>query len=349
MLPTRHKKARVCWQYLVVGVVMLGSLGLASSQAYGWGSGTHNYVADVLGSTQGSSNYQEMYGAMALDTFNFRFDPYSVYLADLLHTDAAMQVWNRAQVAGPKALPVAYGFMSHNNVWGADSTAHINGLTYGQKIGYVIAKAKDLQALYPLPPFLGVPLEVELLMDHLVVESAVDVLLKQVDPGLGQKIRIAALVRPPEFPTLLVDAFADDLVTFSQGTDHPFTPAQAAAFIYLSEGAARKTLWKYGLALDAEHPVPWLALQLAGIAEAYLGSLPLSKAKLTVLLSYYIFGAMNICGDFNAEIAATTVFVDQQLQLHGVTYTTPLPATVLLFGLGLAGMGLFRLKAHLKR
>jgi len=96
MLPTIHKKARKFWQCLVVGVVMLGSMGLASSQAYGWGSGTHNYVADVLGSTQGLSNYQEMYGAMALDTFNFKFDPYSVYMADLLHTDAAMQVWKSA-------------------------------------------------------------------------------------------------------------------------------------------------------------------------------------------------------------------------------------------------------------
>ena len=163
MLPTINKKALGRWQRLVVCLGIIGSLGLASSQAYGWNSGTHSHVADVQGSTQGSSNYQEMYGGMALDTFNFGFDPYSIYLAGLLHTDAALKLWDCAQVAGPKALPVAFGFMTHNDVWGADYTAHHDGRTYGQGTGYVIAKANFLHTLYPLPPEYGVPLELELL------------------------------------------------------------------------------------------------------------------------------------------------------------------------------------------
>ena len=53
MLTTLNKKAQGRWQRLVVCLGVIGSLGLASSQAYGWNSGTHNHVADVQGSTQG--------------------------------------------------------------------------------------------------------------------------------------------------------------------------------------------------------------------------------------------------------------------------------------------------------
>ena len=45
--------------------------------------------------------------------------------------------------------PVAFGFMTHNDVWGADSTAHHDGkTTYSQGTGYVIAKAQELPLLF---------------------------------------------------------------------------------------------------------------------------------------------------------------------------------------------------------
>lgn len=356
MLPTIHKKARKFWQCLVVGVVMLGSMGLASSQAYGWGSGTHNYVADVLGSTQGLSNYQEMYGAMALDTFNYSSAPYSLYLASLLHTDAALDLWKSAKAADPKfqrnALPWALGFMTHNDVWGADSTAHHDGKTYGQGMGYVIAKAKELPLLsLPLPP--EVTLEPDwLLMNHLVVETAVDVLLQQQNKLLSQKINKAveaAKSLPSDFPDLLAAAYADDLVSFSANI---LSLREAEDFIYESEIKFQDTMLKYGDALDENNAVSLLAGQLADLALDYI-QIPqdlqdVLLPPLSLLLSEQIDLAMGICKpDFAAEIAATNIFVGQQLLKNGITYdvsVVPLPPTLLLFGFGLAGMGLLNLR-----
>ena len=331
------------WQRLVVCLGIIAGLGLASSRAYGWGSAAHATVADALGSTQGLSNYQEIYGGMALDTFNFGFDPYSIYMAGLLHADP-LKVWNSAQSTGLQALPVAFGFMTHNEIWGADYTAHYNGMTYGQGTGYVIAKANLLQTSYPLPPTYEVPLELQLVMAHLVVETAVDVLLKQIDPLLGQKITQAALLRPPEFPALLVDAYAQDLVNYSTNTTGvtPLSLTEATDYIFAQEGAFRNTMVLYGQALDANDPVPLLAGELATLAQPYLGSLPLTEEQLAFVLSIYIDLAMDICGpDFAAEIAATSEFVGQQLQLHGIT-AVPLPPALWLFGSGLIGLAGWR-------
>lgn len=41
-----------------------------------------------------------------------------------------MKVWEAAQSKPGKAL--AFGFVSHNEVWGVDSTAHRSGITFGQ-------------------------------------------------------------------------------------------------------------------------------------------------------------------------------------------------------------------------
>jgi hypothetical protein len=332
---------KVPWQRFIICLVLIAGLGLTSSPASAWNAGTHVYIANPLGATGGASNWQEMYGAMALDTFNYGSDAQSTYMTDLLHTAAAMQLWNAAKQAGPQYLPVAYGFMTHNNVWGADSTAHNHGLTYGQDIGYVIAKAQLLHTLAPLPSALGIPLDVELYMDHLVVESAVDVLLKQnVDHNLGMEISQAAFNRPTQFPDLLVSAYSDDLLQQFPA----LTLAEAELFIRSSESQFQLISEAYGQALNTSDPVPLLAGQLAALAEGYIGSLPVSEAQLTAMLTDYINLAMTQCLDFSQEIAATKDFVDQQLQAHNVSYT-PLPPSLLLFVFGLAGLGLFKLQS----
>jgi hypothetical protein len=181
-------------------------------------------------------------------------------------------------------------------------------------------------------------------MDHLVVESAVDVLMKQhLDPRLGQKIIQAVTKRPPEFPALLVDAYADDLL----GEFPSLSPAQAQAFIVGSESAFQNIMTSYGQALADDEPVPELAAQLSALAGSYLGPLPVSEELLTLMLTGYINVAMGLCSDFEGEISATITFVDQQLELHDITYdvsAVPLPPSLLLFGFGLAGLGLLRLK-----
>jgi hypothetical protein len=331
-------------RWAIACLTIIACLTLASSQVQAWNSGTHLYFGNVLGSTVDPSNWQEMYGAMALDTFNFGSDQYSTYMSDLLHSDAAIQLWNAAKIAGIQYQPVAFGFMTHNNVWGADSTAHNNGLTYGQGNGYVIAKAQLLHTVAPLPAQLNIPLSVELLMDHLVVENAVDVLMKQyVDVNLGKEIYQAALTRPTQFPALLVSAYAGNLMN-----QFSLTAEQAQTFIITSELQFQNITEMYGQALDTDQPVSSLAAMLALIAENYLGNLPITDEQLKNLLSVYITAAMGLCSDFGPEIAATKDFVALGLQQHDISYdisAVPLPPTLLLFSFGLLSLGLFKLKS----
>ena len=86
-------------------------------------------------------------------------------------------------VRSPNARALAYGFVSHNNLWGVDSTAHHAGRTVGLTEGYVIAKAKALGDTAPLPPQLGIPPEVAPTLYHAIVEAGVDLRTIQVLMG----------------------------------------------------------------------------------------------------------------------------------------------------------------------
>jgi len=66
---------------------------------------------------------------------------YYPYLYEQTHY-ITFDIKNAADEKLKKAL--AFGYFSHNGVWGADFTAHHSGITYGQGQGYVIAKATEL-------------------------------------------------------------------------------------------------------------------------------------------------------------------------------------------------------------
>jgi hypothetical protein len=95
----------------------------------------------------------EIYGGMAPNIFNYMFD--SPHLQDLYAAthNQFMKVGNAAKLNTGKAL--AYGFVSHNDEWGADFTAHHSGITLGQGEGYIIAKAYLLMAeLEKIPEYM---------------------------------------------------------------------------------------------------------------------------------------------------------------------------------------------------
>jgi hypothetical protein len=214
-------------------------LGMMPAAAFSWGDATHVYIADKLKARVGFKNMNEMWGSVGPDIFNFIFDPALCpdWLAKQTHggaTDSFMKVWNAANTTAEKAL--AYGFVSHNEVWGADFTAHISGLTFGPGVGYINAKAMKLLDT-PLDPgqphdpvlnptftevFTGieVPPDKQLVVAHLITEYAIDIMLRnEVDPLVGRKVGIAALTRRKNFPSLLVDAYAADYAANCPGID----------------------------------------------------------------------------------------------------------------------------------
>jgi hypothetical protein len=125
---------------LVMSILMPG-------RSYSWAPATHAYIEKHLYKQHGKLDNgilnNRIYGATALDIFNFSFDsPYpqcSAYLHDTQNPNF-LKVWENASLQ----RAFAYGFVSYNNTWGMDSTAHVSGITYGRGEGYVIARGACL-------------------------------------------------------------------------------------------------------------------------------------------------------------------------------------------------------------
>ena len=307
----------------VLVAVMLAAVTLCfASPAFPWGSATHAYIDDHLGNKLLLNN-QEMYGGMGNDAFNFLLEQPEVmaFLYGKTHLDF-MEVWNAAQLPTGKAL--AFGFVSHNDVWGADLTAHHRGITFGQNEGYVVAKARELAAfLGPILSKQGIDLPVPLLEDiaHSFVEVGTDLLVKRIDPHIGDKLVAAALLRNSEFPSLLVKAYGGDLAAFA-GISLP----DAAKLIADAEMEFRKTILVYGQTLTNDNgtALRLLSEQGATLAAATLASrgiiLP-DGVDLRPIIRLGIAKAMVDCApDFYGELAATVGFVDGQLKSHGIGY-----------------------------
>ena len=318
--------------------VIVGALFLSvvlAAPAFPWGWTVHTYIDEQFATKWHLQNANQLYGGLGPDLFNFRFDApaFRDYMQNRTHNDF-MPVWNAAKSKPAKAL--AFGFVSHNELWGIDSTAHRAGITFGQlgtipnhpeAGGYVIAKAYILgaglnQALQAAG--LQLPEPVVLTVAHELVERGVDLLMKKLDPMIGLKMAAAALPPNPNFPLLMEKAYAADLATH-----FGISRIEAVKFLTSSERQFRQMLVLYGQVLMQSDAVaiPLIADQLSDMATAFLAAFGLSLpdgVDLTPLLEGGIRAARNLCEpDFEVEINATADFVEQQLRAHGISYGTP--------------------------
>ena len=315
---TKSKKMR----FLALGLLFL-VVGFFSSEAYSWGFATHTYINDHLGKTKRNQNMDEIYGAVAPDAFEylFNFPNYIGFLSDQTHVEFT-RLWNVLKAGLGRSL--AYGFASHNDVWGADSTAHHSGLTFGQNEGYIIAKANLLAAILEQVPdyaALGLPYPVTLEISHELMENGVDLLIKRIDPLIGHKLSSSAMFRTSDFPVLLVKAFAGDFSQFAGISYH-----EASKFIISAEKEFRRSIVLYGQALmqDEETAIQLISEGTADIAASFLAAngiiLP-PGIDMVPLIEFAIGQSMDLCAqDFAGEIAATIAFVNQNLQANGISY-----------------------------
>jgi len=296
---------------------------------YGWGSATHAYIAGQLSDKPGSTNLQEIYGALLPDVFNVMLgEPYQDDLWTQTH-DQFMKLIESAASQRDKAL--AYGFASHNEAWGADRTAHISSITH-PNAGYVTGKRDELVAI--LEPqvklflmFSGVPNASEVVKDMLpmiadsAIETAVDLLVcESQDPGLGERLVLAARGRGLSAPILLNKGYAADFAATAGVTE-----AVATSLIVETETEFRRQMELYGTALAQEDPMDSLAQQAAELARLLLAA----EQGLVVdipadLMKQILEEAIDVVkDDYAAELTATIARVRQELQSHGVATATP--------------------------
>lgn len=303
-----------------------------STAAFPWNQATHAHIADRLAAHAGHDNLLEMWGSVMPDFYNYIFDQTLCpgWVADQTHgnsspySDTFLKVWNAADTR--VEAPLAYGFVSHNQAWGADYVAHVSGLRPGyENGGYIIIKAGQLLTT-PVDPAnpertfgdafagLGMSPDMALLVAHVITEYAIDIRLgNEVDPLLGRKLATAARNETKKFQPLLVKAFAADYAAYCFGGDY----SVAASELTSAEKGHRKDMIYLGHAISQSKPVAaqLLAEQLAAVLSDLGMPVPVD------ILKAAMFSAMGICDDFKAEVDAAVEFVKKSLEDHGITYS----------------------------
>lgn len=238
------------WFTLLLGtlVMLMGY----TPPVYSWGSAIHAYIGGKL-EEKGNLKANVIYGQMAADTFNFMFDAppeRMTFLYAMTHgftpdgLNTVLPVLSLAETKREKA--VAFGFVTHNNVNGADVTAH--GVPYNSLNGYVIAKATELNdILRPLLISAGIEIPDAVLIEisHTFVEYAADLLIRNSERDVGARMISAAMTRDDGFPNLLSEAYAQQFAaTFG------ISENEATAIIHREEAKFRRLMINYGTILQ---------------------------------------------------------------------------------------------------
>ena len=311
---------------LVASLLLL----VAAQGAFAWGNATHVYLAKELGAKYGLLNANEMYGAVLPDAFNFMFDANGQFLYDATH-HRFMPVYQKAWKPTLKAVGV--GFLTHNDTWGADYTAHHSAFTSPGE-GYAITKGAAL-APQLIPVLVQILVQAgldegtagyiaDLLapeMGHDLAETAVDLLVRRnLDRAVGLRLMTAAQTRPPEVPLLLAKVYAADLAAFSG-----MPVADATACIIAAEKEYKTLITQYGMAFSLPEPqtIAMLAAQTAPVAEMLIeANVPVPNFDVTVTpeqVAGFIGAAIGVVEpDYAGEIAATMRFVERGLREHGI-------------------------------
>lgn len=205
--------------------VLLISLLLVVSPAFAFNSGSHIYIAEkVYKKLWVPITIDLQYGSIAPDFSTFvtdlsKWDPADAF--DQTHyqyIDLRPDAWTFAQRAFAK------GWITHNEVWGADFYAHT---AYNNSGGYVTVRAQELSNLTHLP----------LDFTHFAVEAAIDLYVQEYkDHCLGEKLLLANLLRNREDQNLLVRVLVwrekkTDLLTLAateltfRGIEHEYAKA----------------------------------------------------------------------------------------------------------------------------
>jgi hypothetical protein len=303
---------------------------VAAGPARAWNAGTHAWIASEMHKKAGLADpavlLDRIYGANAIDIFNNDFVEPHLTLQAWLHEsppDALfLEVWKAADPQSPREVALAYGVVTHNNAWGADSTAHVAGITSGRDRGWVIVRAESLgQFLGPILQGYGLDLPPAVLTDvgHVLVETAVDLLVKErLDPAVGEKVLASAQARDPETWKLLARAWADDFAGTFGG------PEAAAGVIQEKEAELQAFLWWYGASLAADDALIQVSVVTAWVAARYLDALGLPPIPTEQLVGLVVFGvdaAMDLCrADFRRELAATVGWVNGRMSSNGVAF-----------------------------
>jgi hypothetical protein len=324
---------------MLMSLAVCGAVAGAPSAALAWAAGTHAYIAKrtykMSGLVTDAELCRRVLGANGPDLFNSIWNDEAQTLALVLHTrDPRPNLAPFDAASGEAQRALGFGFASHNDAWGTDSTAHFAGRTFGRDGGYVIAKEAIVGAMLAdtIAQALGLPLNVALALatdvSHNFVEYGVDLLLAQADPQLGGTLYASAgcylgaadddfLVQAlvpwmapalPPGPTKAAEQwirfaeapFVQGLAANGYVLTLPFDVAKAALAHQLAVEGRNYLAWRYAGVPGFDPPPPVELLE------------QLANAGLDV--------AMFVCApDYMDELEATVGWVNGRMSSNGIS------------------------------
>lgn len=291
--------------------LLLIILGCACT-TFAWGPATHTYITSSI--VQNASN-NVLWGAIAPDVNQALSPaPTSVYFMDTHY--GVMNIYNAA--ATPEEREFAFGFVSHNEDWAADYTAHFHSRMTPRNEGYVIRKSQQLCSLMTMQltqagltqylPYITLD------NCHFVLEWGVDRLVLKQHPELAAKLFNGAALHSVNSGALLEQAFGPVLPDAK-------SPSWAAA-----DALWAQTMATYGAIsqMPDEQAIPALATLLTMMAEN-LGIIPPGdpafEAAFGQLVQLGLVDSMQICAeDSGPEIAATIQFVNKNMENRKIEF-----------------------------
>jgi len=284
-----------------------------TAQAFPWGSATHAYIIDQIMRKAGPPRL--MYGAMAPDVFNYFFQDLALRdkLYGMTHFNY-MPLWDASE--GPSDRPSAFGFVSHNNEWGADATAHLQSLTFMPNEGFVITKAGILWGMIS-GYFPGIDQSTGESICHDVIEAAIDILIKKLDPNIGNRLVDSARSADKKILELLNKAYLDYITGLVGDEDY------AKDIISLNETVFRYAVLQLGNALKQKSPNDLNAIAAIFSAlgsQAYGIDVPPDMVAQVLELAMYVCTDPLFGPDCFGEIFATIDYVRHNLGTNGIYY-----------------------------
>jgi len=307
-----------CCAFLLILITSFPEKGLA------WGSLTHAYIAKQLG--KGITDPQMLYGAAAPDFFYDLNYPGYNYLSKQAHTSIA-NLKAKAREANMDAF--AFGFISHNEKWGADYTAHKKGRT--TKKGYVVTKSSLLtpKLLFHLQAALdeaGVPYSFFLArtlasnLAHKLIETAIDLQIRlHEDTSIGLDFLNSVQSASDNIPDLLADTYG-----YGLSKQLRIPKEDAARIITEAELDFRKLMVRYGELLSGKDPAD---LQMWEEGAALLSTALKNITGKDVVIQpevmeeFLNLATQEIEADYAKEISATVSYLKKRKEINSYLKT----------------------------
>jgi hypothetical protein len=284
-----------------------------------WGSATHAYIAKELGA--GITEPLMLYGAAAPDFFYDLGSPFHSYLFNQTHHNFTKL---KAKARKMDMDIFAFGFISHNEKWGADYTAHKRGRT--TKEGYVISKSSLLapKLLFHLQEALddaGVPNSFFLAwtlsgtLAHQLVETAIDLQIKLHEcPTIGLEFLSSVQSAPDNLSALFAE-------TYSYGLSKrvKVTKEDSAQMITEAEHEFRQLMVRYGEILSQEDSIAFEEISAEGVVlvNGFLKNMTGKDVFMQpeVMQEFLDLALQEVEADYTQEISATISYLKKRKEI----------------------------------